>query len=268
VHFIPLRHFLLTLQQFACTGKQGFATLDPTPGRANHLTVNYISKPLAPTFAPYARFNDGACDPRGRFWAGTLRGRGAGGPGNDAPGELWCMGIGDEGTRLAEGGWTDCNGMGWWEEDGKWTYYFTDTGRNKIHAYDYDVETGEISNKRDHIDAKALGLAEDGSGCDGLCIDSEGCIWSARWRGSNVVRYTKDGKGIDLIIEIPGCYLVTMPCFVGKDLDKLFITSASNAKNNNVAEQNLERYPYQGDCFLYDFKGEFKGGDYRWEFTQ
>ncbi|KZO96058.1 hypothetical protein CALVIDRAFT_515354 [Calocera viscosa TUFC12733] len=252
----------------AGAAKQGFCTLDPTPGRPGHLTINYLSKPLSKELQAVSRFNDGACDPLGRFFCGTLLGKGGGKDGEDLGGELWCLGVGEEGTWLVEGGWTDCNGMAWWEEDGKWTY-FTDSGRDKIHAYDYDLSTGKVSNKRVHIDGAALGLRDDPfprSTHDGLCVDSEGCIWSARWNGEVVVRYTRDGKGIATVIQIPGAYKVTMPIFCGKDNSHMFITTASNTTDNGEAELKLEKYPHQGDVFLYDWKGEFTGGVYRWPF--
>jgi sugar lactone lactonase YvrE len=58
--------------------------------------------------------------------------------------------------------------------------YFTSSLVNKIFAYDYDLESGAVSNRREFIEGKALNLPAN-SFCDGLCIDSEGCIWSARF---------------------------------------------------------------------------------------
>jgi sugar lactone lactonase YvrE len=55
--------------------------------------------------------------------------------------------------------------------------YFTDSLVNLIYMYDYDVEDGTLSNRRTAIDAKQLGYT---GFCDGLCIDTEGAIWSAR----------------------------------------------------------------------------------------
>ena len=58
--------------------------------------------------------------------------------------------------------------------------YFTSSLVNKIFAYDYDLESGAVSNRREFIEGKTLNLP-DNSFCDGFCIDSEGCIWSARF---------------------------------------------------------------------------------------
>ena len=58
--------------------------------------------------------------------------------------------------------------------------FFTNSQKNVIYAYDYDIETGTATNRRVHIDTSSLG-ATDFSIPDGLCIDSEGGIWSARY---------------------------------------------------------------------------------------
>lgn len=60
-----------------------------------------------------------------------------------------------------------------------WVRYFTDSHANIIYAYDYDVSKGRASNRRVFIDAMAAGLKQN-SFCDGLCIDTDGCIWGAR----------------------------------------------------------------------------------------
>ena len=52
----------------ACAAAQGFALIDPATRK-----LNYVSKPLPPDHAGFVRFNDGACDSRGRFFAGTIR---------------------------------------------------------------------------------------------------------------------------------------------------------------------------------------------------
>lgn len=56
--------------------------------------------------------------------------------------------------------------------------YFTDSLNNKIYAYDYD--DGNLTNRRLFVDAIALGMPEN-TFCDGLCTDSKGGVWSARF---------------------------------------------------------------------------------------
>jgi len=83
----------------------------------------------------------------------------------------------------------DSNGLGW-SPDEK-TLYFTDSKTNIIYAYDYD--DGTISNRRIFADAREQGLS-DLTFADGLCIDSEGGVWSARWDGSQIIRFARDGS--------------------------------------------------------------------------
>lgn len=112
--------------------------------------------------------------------------------------------------------------------------YLTNSSINVIYAYDYALETGEATNRHVFTNGKAMGLTKDVYGNpDGICIDKEGSLWSARcvpatslrcrkliptyrWEGSRVVRFTPDGKGIDLEIHIPKAYNVTACCFGGK----------------------------------------------------
>lgn len=107
--------------------------------------------------------------------------------------------------------------------------YFTDSLTNKIYAYDYN--DGELSNRRVFIDAIAQGLPEN-TFCDGLCVDDEGCVWSARfvlglfsagtclifkkhrWGGSRILRFTPDGT-IDTQIVFPTALNITACCFGG-----------------------------------------------------
>jgi len=61
------------------------------------------------------------------------------------------------------------------------TMYFTNSSINQIYAYDYDTRAGEATNRRSFVDGTALGLEKKIYGNpDGLCIDKDGCVWSAR----------------------------------------------------------------------------------------
>ncbi|MGO4841169.1 SMP-30/gluconolactonase/LRE family protein, partial [Rhizobiaceae sp. 2RAB30] len=112
---------------------------------------------------PGNRFNDGKCDRKGRLWAGTLaidttadRGR------------RWRSGA--DGQAMAmEHGVHVANGLGWSPDDR--TFYFTDTARQSIYAYDFDLESGEIANRRTFV---AVPEAEGKP--DGLTVDAEGFV--------------------------------------------------------------------------------------------
>jgi len=189
-------------------------------------------RPLEPIADPEAgkegaRFNDGAVDPRGRFWAGTL-----------ADGEtstLYRLDANLEVTRLVDQV-TISNGIGWSPDHS--TLYFTDTLRHSIYAYDFDAESGGISNRRTFVSTEG----EEGVP-DGLAVDSEGCVWSARWGGWKVVQYDPDGVAMEEIrmpVEQP-----TSCTFGGEDLRDLYITSAWT----ELPKDARQRQPLAGDLF-------------------
>ncbi|TFK77017.1 regucalcin [Pluteus cervinus] len=228
----------------ACAAAQGFGIL------GGDSSLSYLNKPLSPADAPHTRFNDGACDSQGRFFAGTVFSEQHG-----VTGKLYCY---DPALGTCEvvdpGPFTDSNGLGW-SPDEK-TFYFTDSLVNKIYAYDY--EDGQLSNRRVVIDAVELGFPSQ-TFCDGLCIDSEGFIWSARWGGSRIVRFATDGT-VDAQIVFPTALNITSCCFGGPENDKLFVTTAHcGALGGDATRQ--EQYPDSGHLFLVDFLGQFRGGD-------
>jgi len=246
----------------ACAGRRGFGLLtkDPETGKG---TIKYLATPLPPSQEPYVRFNDGACDRKGRFFAGTCH--------SDNPyvaGSLWRLDTDGSCECVDDDGITDSNGLGWSPDDK--ILYYTDSLTNHIYAYDYDIDTGKIANRRVHIDTSAHGLGND-SYPDGLCIDSEGGIWSARWNGSKVVRYGPDGTP-DIIIHLPGAFNVTACCFGGPNLDQLYITTGSalctGGDPNKVFdhEAKQQEFPQSGDLYVVDFKGQFKDGVWRHEY--
>jgi sugar lactone lactonase YvrE len=182
---------------------------------------------------PETRFNDGAVDPAGRFWAGTML--------EDseewdlAPGNLYRLDPDYTLTRM-ETGIAISNGIGW-SPDSK-TMYFTDSPRQVIYAYDYDQATGTIENRRPFIQTPG-----EASVPDGLTVDSEGCIWSARWGGWRIIRYDPQGKPereIVLPVQYP-----TSCTFGGAALDELYITSAAV----RVSAHKRSQQPLAGDVF-------------------
>ncbi|KAF8974004.1 regucalcin [Flammula alnicola] len=229
-------------QGLACTTAQGFALLE------GNSIISYISKPIPPEDAPYTRFNDGGCDSTGRFFAGTICNQEHG-----IPGKLYRY---DPATKTSDivddGPFTDSNGLGW-SPDGK-TLYFTDSLVNKIYAYDYD--DGKIYNRRIFVDAIEKGFLEN-TYCDGLCLDTEGAIWSARWGGSRIIRFSEAGD-VDFQIIFPTALNITSCCFGGPNNDQLFVTTAHcGAFGGDAARQ--EQYPDSGHLFLVDLSGLFRG---------
>jgi sugar lactone lactonase YvrE len=158
------------------------------------------------------RLNDGRCDPRGRFWVGTVRD-------DQAPGSAALYRLDDGGrpvTKLT--GVTISNGLDW-SPDGR-TMYYADSGAGEVSAFDYDVETGELGMRRPFaaVDAEA-GFP------DGLCVDVDGFVWVAIFGSSAVHRYDPTGR-LDRALTVPARD-VTSCAFGGPAYAELYVTSAS-----------------------------------------
>jgi sugar lactone lactonase YvrE len=177
------------------------------------------------------RFNDAAVDSRGRFWVGTLNSTNEKAP----DGELFCVG-GDGSFRLMDSNITVANGMGWSPDHT--IMYFTDSFRYCIYAYDFDLASGSIKNRRIFVQNPS-----DKGIPDGMTVDSEGYVWSAFWGGWRVVRYSPDGK-IDREYRLP-VPNATSCAFGGKNLDELYITTASLG----LTAKEKEASPQSGDLF-------------------
>ena len=182
---------------------------------------------------PDNRFNDGKCDRRGRFWIGSTDVKET-----DPSGSLYQVnGSGAVTPMLAD--LRIANGLGWSPDDK--TMYFTDSGLGRIFAFDFEVETGEIGNRRLFAQVNP----DDGMP-DGLCVDAEGFVWSAHWDGWRLTRYDPDGR-IDRIIGMP-VPLVTSVAFGGENLDQMFVTTA----RLELSAAQLEEAPLSGGLFRVD----------------
>ena len=172
------------------------------------------------------RSNDGGSDANGRFWLGTMQNN-FDNNGNDIPikdniGKLYKVDI-DKGISVVEEDLGIPNTFVW-SPDNK-NFYFTDTLNGTILSYSFELESGELSNK------KNFATFHRGHP-DGSTIDTDGCVWNCRWGGSCIVRFTPSGK-VDQIIEMP-VQNITNCVFGGKDMKTLFITTASNENKNNL----------------------------------
>lgn len=156
------------------------------------------------------RFNDGACDRHGRFWAGTFHRKMT-----DRIGGLYRVDA-DTSVRQMDTGIMSSNGIAW-SPDNR-TMYYTDSRPGVVYAYDFDLDEGSVRNRRVFLDYSTVNY-----GPDGCAIDSMGCLWVAEVRGSRVTRYRPDGKP-DSSFDLP----VTRPssvAFGGPDLSTLYITT-------------------------------------------
>lgn len=204
--------------------ERGFAAFDPDSGDLTHLVDPERDRPAN-------RFNDGKCDPAGRFWAGTINRRRE--PGTAA---LYCLDV-DLTVRRMLGGLTNSNGLVWSIDQR--TFYHIDTPTRQVSAFDYRVETGEIANRR-----TVVFIPPEMGRPDGMTIDAEGMLWIALFRGGCVSRWDpRDGRLLGTVV-VPASQ-VTACAFGGPDLETLYITTA----RTGLDEAALAAQPDAGGLF-------------------
>ncbi len=184
---------------------------------------------------PNNRYNDGKCGPDGRFWVGSM----ASGPILQGQGSLYRLDADLRCDTILEGV-TISNGIAW-SPDGR-TMYYTDTQTGEIWAYEYDLSTGEIANRR-----TVVKIAPGEGGPDGFTVDAEGMLWVAQWGGWQVGRYDPETGEKIAQIDVPAAQ-VSSCAFGGEKLDTLFITTASVG----LSEANGANQPLAGCLFHAD----------------
>ncbi|MDP6125897.1 MAG: SMP-30/gluconolactonase/LRE family protein [Candidatus Latescibacteria bacterium] len=205
---------------------QGFASLD-----LESEEVVMIADPESELTGN--RFNDGKCDPAGRFWAGTMHS----GETGAATGCLYSLDT-DMSVECKETSIICSNGIVW-SLDSTIMYYI-DTPTMEVAAYDYDVRTGAIANRR-----AVVTIDKSEGSPDGMTIDSEGMLWVAHWDGSQVVRWNPDSGEKMESISVPA-QRVTSCAFGGSGLDQLYITTARVGLDDDA----LEEQPLAGGLFV------------------
>jgi sugar lactone lactonase YvrE len=182
-------------------------------------------EPNAPT-----RMNDGNCDSRGRFYAGTMA------LDERSPvGSLYRLDP-DGAVELILSDVTVSNGIDW-SLDGE-TMFYVDSASQSVDAFDFDIATGRISNRREFVR-----FSTDEGTPDGITIDAEGCVWVALWGGWSVRRYTSDGE-LGLVVTLPA-QNITSAAFGGDLLDELYVTSA----REGLSDSELDAQPEAGALF-------------------
>ena len=201
----------------------GFALID---FRGAMPAIELLGDPEADQ--PGNRFNDGACDWWGRFWAGSMD-RG----GKAHTGSFWILGP-DRSWLLADTGYAICNGPAF-APDGK-SAYLTDSAAGIVWKCRVD---------QDGLAAKQVFRAFSGpEGVpDGMAVDVDGGVWIARWGTGQVTRYDPDGGEI-ATIELPVSH-PTKCAFGGPDMRTLYITSA----RTEISSNELRFQPLAGSVF-------------------
>lgn len=169
------------------------------------LTFLYESRPEVKN----GRFNDVIADPAGRVFCGTM-------PTNNAAGQLFRLDPNGRFTPVLDDLGIP-NGLGFTPNQQQ--LYFTDSTAGKIYRFSYDVANGHIFNQTTLITIPG----EEGAP-DGLTVDIEGKIWSARWDGAALFQYNEAGQE-QRKIDIPA-RKVTSVAFGGEGLADMYITTA------------------------------------------
>lgn len=165
------------------------------------------------------RFNDGKCDSYGRFWAGTMDTTGKIGAGS-----LYYL-TPELKVQSVLNDVSISNGLAW--SKGNRTMYYIDTPTKKVLAFDFDLELGIISNKK-----VVISIPDDQGAPDGMTIDREGMLWIAQWGGWCVSRWNPINGELLEKVSLP-VSRVTSCTFAGKNLDELYITTASEGLTKN-----------------------------------
>jgi len=181
----------------------------------------------------HSRFNDVIADPRGRVFAGTM-------PTPERLGRLYR--IDPDGSHHVMAEDVGCaNGMGF--NIDRTQMFFTDSALRKIYIFDYDEATGNLSNRRHFLETP------EGEGVpDGMTVDNEGDVWSARWDGGCLVHYGMDGQE-KRRVAFPA-RKVSSVTFGGDDLLDMYVTTAGGDDKQTNGE---------GAGALFRLRAEVKG---------
>ena len=187
------------------------------------------------------RLNDGKCDRRGRFFAGGM----------DDDEELAVCSLfrldPDYSLHEVDTGIICSNGPCWSPDDR--TFYFADSFKETLYRYDYDIDAGTMSNRREFASTRG-----DGGLADGSTVDAEGCVWNAQVISGDLIRYTPDGQ-VERRIGMP-VRNITSVMFGGDALDEIYVTSMGRVTHPKTHDHfAVESKPQFGAGALYRIRG-------------
>ena len=215
-------------------GEHGLFIFDPATGALTDFAKPEIDR-------PQNRGNDGNADAKGRFWFGTMQ-QNIAADGSDLDitqdsGALYRVGT-DGVSKLMLDNIGVSNGPCWSPDNS--TFYFNDSKSQLIWAFDFDQDSGTLSNQRVFNDTKAHGYP------DGSTVDGEGYVWNARWDAACVLRIDPKGR-IDRVVPLPATR-PTCVVFGGSNLDTIYVTSSAA----NLPADVLKKYPLSGGIFCFN----------------
>lgn len=214
--------------------RSGYARITAFDGEVQLLT--------SPDYDPKkARFNDGRCDPAGRFWAGTMWE-----PRDRAGGHIYCLEADGRFSAKANPV-VVANGITF-SPDSK-TFTLADTPNHVLWAFDYGLENDNVSNRR------VLRTYDPARGRpDGACVDAEGNLYVAMFAGGRVEKLSPKGELL-AVIEVP-VPNITCCTFAGEDLRTLYITTA----RTRMSDEELAAMPSAGGLFAVRMDGDHAPG--------
>jgi sugar lactone lactonase YvrE len=198
-----------------------------------YLALDGSHRTIAEVAPAGTRMNDGACDPQGRFWAGTLAD-----DHRQGGGARYRLDANGRSVVMLEG-LTISNGIGW-SPDGR-TMYVIDSGPRVIYAFAFDGTRGTLAGQR-----VLVTVPDDVGAPDGMTVDAAGDLWVAIYGGGCVHRYTPDGR-LRTVLPVPAAQS-TCCAFGGPDLHQLFVTTATE----NWTNEQRHAEPAAGHVYRLD----------------
>ncbi|XP_052520814.1 regucalcin [Tympanuchus pallidicinctus] len=182
------------------------------------------------------RFNDGKVDPAGRYFAGTMAEEIRPAVLESRQGSLYTL-CPDHSVVKHFDQVDISNGLDW-SLDHR-TFFYIDSLTYSVDAFDYDLQTGKIGNRR-----SIYKMEKEENIPDGMCIDTEGKLWVACYNGGRVIRLDPEtGKRIQTV-KLPADK-TTSCCFGGRDYSEMYVTSASDGMDR----ERLSQQPQAGGVF-------------------
>jgi sugar lactone lactonase YvrE len=173
---------------------------------------------------PEYLYNDGKVDSRGRFLIGGSTTKFSG---PEPDGGLFRLDPDHSLSRLDSN--IHFSNSPCWSPDER-IFYFSDSWLDTTYAYDYDIETGDVANRRAFVNTRELGGLPDGA-----TVDADGLYWVAVYQGGKIGAYRPDGK-LERVVEMP-VKLVSSVAFGGPKLDRLFVTTIAHGTLGEPSEK-------------------------------
>jgi len=175
---------------------------------------------------PETRLNDGKVDRAGRYWVGSTHDR------LEPVGKLYSI-TPQLHAQAHESKIVMPNAIAWSPDDRR--MYFADSALGTIWAYDFDLDSGTVRNRRVFAH-----LRDDEGKPDGATVDAEGYLWNARINAGALARYAPDGR-LERIVELP-TVRPTCVAFGGEDLRTVYVTTSTS----RLDPRQLEEQPLAG----------------------